>query len=179
MLLDLLNFIWGFTRTKMPNMASIVTPNNWTDFLVLIVVFSVFNVLLVFLLLFYFYNTVTWNLWGVTITLPSLNHCAADLDPSLKIFRRPLVLFTSAEMTSTKLLKLCLCYSSQLIIEEYIIIFVPILILVVLRLKRFKCCVPYILVSLFLSLNKSTCQTRKNVFCFTSKALFVLKKTKF
>ena len=89
--------------------SSIVTPNNWTDFLVLIVVFSVFNVLLVFLLLFHFYNTVTWNLWGFAITLPSLNHCAADSDPSLKIFRRPLVLFTSAEMTSTKFLKLCLC----------------------------------------------------------------------
>ena len=31
----------------------------------------------------------------------------------------------------------------------------------------------------FLSLNKSTCQTRKNVFHFTSKALFVLEKIKF
>ena len=31
----------------------------------------------------------------------------------------------------------------------------------------------------FLSLNESTCQTRKNVFYFTSKALFVLKKIKF
>ena len=31
----------------------------------------------------------------------------------------------------------------------------------------------------FLSLNKSTCQTRKNAFYFTSKALFVLKKIKF
>ena len=31
----------------------------------------------------------------------------------------------------------------------------------------------------FLSLNKSTCQCRKNVFYFTSKALFVLKKIKF
>ena len=31
----------------------------------------------------------------------------------------------------------------------------------------------------FLSLNKSTCQTRKNVFYFTSKALFVLEKIKF
>ena len=64
-------------------------------------------------------------------------------------------------------------------IEEYIIIFVPILNLVVLQLKRVKGCVPYILVSLFLSLNKNTCQTRKNVFCFTSEAHFVLKKTKF
>ena len=32
----------------------------------------------------------------------------------------------------------------------------------------------YLLVC-FLSLNNSTCQTRKNVFYFTSKALFVLK----
>ena len=31
----------------------------------------------------------------------------------------------------------------------------------------------------FLSLNESTCETRKNVFYFTSKALFVLKKIKF
>ena len=30
-----------------------------------------------------------------------------------------------------------------------------------------------------LSLNESTCQTRKNVFYFTSKALFILKKIKF
>ena len=31
----------------------------------------------------------------------------------------------------------------------------------------------------FLSLNESTCQTRKNVFYFTSKAIFVLEKIKF
>ena len=31
----------------------------------------------------------------------------------------------------------------------------------------------------FLSLNESTCQTRKNVFYFTSKALFILEKIKF
>ena len=31
----------------------------------------------------------------------------------------------------------------------------------------------------FLSLNESTCQSRKNVFYFTSKALFILKKIKF
>ena len=31
----------------------------------------------------------------------------------------------------------------------------------------------------FLSLNESTCQTRKNVFYFTSRALFVLEKIKF
>ena len=31
----------------------------------------------------------------------------------------------------------------------------------------------------FLSLNESTCQTRKNGFYFTSKALFVLEKIKF
>ena len=31
----------------------------------------------------------------------------------------------------------------------------------------------------FLSLNEITCQTRKNVFYFTSKALFVLEKIKF
>ena len=31
----------------------------------------------------------------------------------------------------------------------------------------------------FLSLNESTCQTRKNVIYFTSKALFVLEKIEF
>ena len=31
----------------------------------------------------------------------------------------------------------------------------------------------------FLSLKKSTCETRKNIFYFTSKALFVLEKIKF
>ena len=31
----------------------------------------------------------------------------------------------------------------------------------------------------FLSLKESTCETRKNVFYFTSKALFVLEKIKF
>ena len=38
-------------------------------------------------------------------------------------------------------------------------------------------CVTFLLVY-FLSLNKSTCQTRKNVLYFTSKALFVLEKIK-
>ena len=36
-----------------------------------------------------------------------------------------------------------------------------------------------VLLVCFLSLNESTCQTRKNVFYFTSKALFILKKIKF
>ena len=31
----------------------------------------------------------------------------------------------------------------------------------------------------FLSLNKRTCQTRKNAFYFTSEALFILEKIKF
>ena len=31
----------------------------------------------------------------------------------------------------------------------------------------------------FLSLKESTCETKKNVFYFTSKALFVLEKIKF
>ena len=43
----------------------------------------------------------------------------------------------------------------------------------------FKGCVHYIFASLFLSLKESTCQTRKNIFYFTSKALFVLEKIKF
>ena len=31
----------------------------------------------------------------------------------------------------------------------------------------------------FLSLNESTCQTKKNAFYFTSEALFILEKIKF
>ena len=49
--------------------------------------------------------------------------------------------------------------------------------------KTFFCnikgCVRYIFASLFLSLNKSTCQTRENVFYFTWKALFFLEKSNF
>ena len=37
-----------------------------------------------------------------------------------------------------------------------------------------KGCVCYILLVCFLSLSKSTCQTRKKIFHFTSKALFIL-----
>ena len=37
-------------------------------------------------------------------------------------------------------------------------------------------CLRYILLVCFLSLNESTSQTRKNIFHFTSKALFVLEK---
>ena len=39
--------------------------------------------------------------------------------------------------------------------------------------------VRYIFARLCLSLNESSCQTKKNVFHFTSKALFVLEKIKF
>ena len=42
-----------------------------------------------------------------------------------------------------------------------------------------KGCVRYIFAGLFLGLNESTCQTKKNVFYFTSKPLFVLEKIKF
>ena len=41
---------------------------------------------------------------------------------------------------------------------------------------RLKGCVHYIFARLFLSINESPCQTRKNVFYFTSKALFVSRK---
>ena len=41
-----------------------------------------------------------------------------------------------------------------------------------------KGCVRYIFASSFLSLSETTCQTKKNVFYFTSKALFVLEKIK-
>ena len=45
--------------------------------------------------------------------------------------------------------------------------------------ESIKACVRYIFPGLFLSLNKSICQTRKNAFYFTSKALFILEKIKF
>ena len=45
--------------------------------------------------------------------------------------------------------------------------------------KGFKGCVCYIFASLFLHLKKSTSEARKNVFYFTSKALFVLEIIKF
>ena len=45
--------------------------------------------------------------------------------------------------------------------------------------SHLKGCVRYIFACLFLSLNESPCQTRKNVFYFTSKALFVLEKIRF
>ena len=43
----------------------------------------------------------------------------------------------------------------------------------------FKGCARYIFASLFLGLNESTCQMKKNVFYFVSKSLFVLEKIKF
>ena len=39
--------------------------------------------------------------------------------------------------------------------------------------------VRYIFASLFFSVKEGTCETRKKVFYFTSKALFVLEKIKF
>ena len=38
-----------------------------------------------------------------------------------------------------------------------------------------KGCARYIFSSLFLSLKESTCKTRKKIYYFTSKALFVLE----
>ena len=46
-------------------------------------------------------------------------------------------------------------------------------------LQCFEGCVRYICASLFFKSKESTCQTSKNAFYFTSKALFVLKKIKF
>ena len=45
--------------------------------------------------------------------------------------------------------------------------------------KRLKVVPATFLLVCFISLNESTCQTRKNIFYFTSKALFVLEKIKF
>ena len=46
-------------------------------------------------------------------------------------------------------------------------------------LQCFEGCVRYICASFFFKSKESTCQTSKNAFYFTSKALFVLKKIKF
>ena len=43
----------------------------------------------------------------------------------------------------------------------------------------FEGCVHYTLLICFVCLKESTCETKKNVFYFTSKALFVLDITKF
>ena len=45
--------------------------------------------------------------------------------------------------------------------------------------KKLKVVSTTFLLVCFLSLNKNTCQSRKNVFYFTSKALFVHEKIKF
>ena len=45
-----------------------------------------------------------------------------------------------------------------------------------IHISIFKGCVCYIFAILFLSLKQSTCETRKNVFYFTLKALFFFKK---
>ena len=45
--------------------------------------------------------------------------------------------------------------------------------------NMFKGCVRYILLVCFLGLKESTCDTRKNVFYFTSEALIVVEKIKF
>ena len=47
------------------------------------------------------------------------------------------------------------------------------------RKKYLKVASATFLLVCFLSLNESTCQTRKNAFYFTSKTLFVLEKIKF
>ena len=44
-----------------------------------------------------------------------------------------------------------------------------------IHVSIFKGCVRYIFAILFLSLKESTCETRKNVFYFTLKALFILE----
>ena len=44
--------------------------------------------------------------------------------------------------------------------------------------NNIKGCVHYIFTSLFLSLKGSTCEIRKSLFYFSSRALFVLKKIK-
>ena len=84
---------------------SIVIPNSFTDFDGLIVMFSIFNVLLVLLFLFPFCNTIACSLSGFTIVFFCLNHFTADSESSFKIFKRSLVLFASAEivLSSAKL----------------------------------------------------------------------------
>ena len=64
------------------NLLSVVISNSFTDFDLLIVVFSIFNALLVLLFLFPFCNTVAWNLSGFTILLFSLNHFSVYCDSS-------------------------------------------------------------------------------------------------
>ena len=70
------------------------------------------------------------------------------------------------------------CYNFQRIISSYLLNFSKIFRKgVIINLLKVVSAI-FVLVY-FLSLNESTCQTRKNVFYFTSKALFVLEKIKF
>ena len=80
------------------SLLSIVIPNSFTDFNVLIVMSSIFNVILVLLFVFPCCNTIVWNLSGFTIILLFLKHFTADSDSSFKIFKRSPVLFASAEI---------------------------------------------------------------------------------
>ena len=80
------------------NLLSIVIPNGLTDFDVLIVMFSIFDVILVLLFYFPFCNTIAWNLAGFTIILFSLNHFTADSDSSFKILKISSSLFASVEI---------------------------------------------------------------------------------
>ena len=81
---------------------------------------------------------------------------------------------------SNTFIAICICKELSSILEN--VITQPIKwnrLRILWLVKSFKGCVHYICAVCFLSLNESTCQTRKNVFYFTSKALFVLKKIKF
>ena len=55
----------------------------------------------------------------------------------------------------------------------------PLIQIVAHILNKLKVVSATFLLVCFSSLKESTCETRKNVFCFTSKALFVLEKIKF
>ena len=71
------------------NLSSIVTPNNSsTDFVILVVMFSIFNVL-VLLVSFHLCNTIAWNLSRFRIILLSLNHRKADSNSSFEIWVSP------------------------------------------------------------------------------------------
>ena len=64
-------------------------------------------------------------------------------------------------------------------VQSAVMLFVTWINLLFLQIVSLKVVSATFLLVDFLSLKESTCETKKNVFYFTSKALFVLEKIRF
>ena len=67
----------------------------------------------------------------------------------------------------------------SVILKKTSLFFVYILFYFALQTRVLKAAAATFLLVCFSSFNKSTCETGKNIFHFTSKALFLLEKIKF